>query len=459
MQIIIAGCGKLGSILAHSLIEEQHNLTLIDIDGDVLDKCSDALDALTVKGSCVNVSTLEEADIAHCDIFICTTKNDETNMLGCLIAKKKGAQYTVARIRDPQYLQSMNFVMKELNIDYVANPERATAREIGRMLRLPFANSIETFSRGQVELVEVRVNGDEPFVDMPLKNVYVKSRNMPRVLFCAVERDGVAQIPRGDFIIKPGDRLFAAAEASTITAFFRYLGRNTKAAKDALIVGGSRTAFYLCQLLGETDVKTKLIEKNPERSIWLNEMLPKTTVICGDGTDQDLLLSEGLENADAFIAMTDRDEENLMSGLYATTVSKGHVIVKSTHVNYSRLLAGTGLNSVINPTQIACNIIVKAVRSVSNAKAYSSIDRMYRMMEGKAEALEFIVSDDSAPYLNKPLSQLTIVPDALVAVIVRDNKVKVPFGDDIIQSGDHVVIFTKLTGIADLGDIIKSENE
>ena len=458
MQIIIAGCGKLGSMLAQSLIEEQHNLTLIDTEDDVLERCADSLDALTVKGSCIDVETLEEADIAHCDIFICTTKNDETNMLGCLIAKKKGAQFTIPRIRDPQYLRSMNFITEELGIDFVANPERATAREISRMLRLPFASGIETFVRGLVELVEVRVEGDEPFCDVPLKNVYVKNRTMPRVLFCGVERDGVPQIPKGDFIIKPGDMLYAAADSSTITAFFRFLGRSTKAARDAIIVGGSRTAFYLCQLLTESDVKTKLIEKNEEHALKLNEMLEKTVVIFGDGTDQDFLMSEGLENTDAFICLTDRDEENLMSGLYATTVSKAHVIVKSNHVNYSRLLSGVGLNSVINPTQIACNIIVRAVRSRSNAKAYSSIERMYRMMDGKAEALEFKVSE-GAPYIGKPLSELNIADNALVAVIVHGNKAKVPFGSDTIQPGDNVIIITNMIGITDIGDVIKVKDE
>ncbi|MBQ1257825.1 MAG: NAD-binding protein, partial [Clostridia bacterium] len=249
MKILIVGCGKLGMLLAEKLIEEKHHVIIIDRDETVLDKCNEMLDALTVKGSGVSQQTLLEADVGHADIVIAATVSDETNMLCSLTAKKLGAKYTVARIRDPEYLESLPFLTKELFINYVMNPERATAREISRMLRLPFAASIETFARGLVELVEFKVTGREPFANIPLKDLYRRNPNLPRVLFCIVERDMLPIIPKGDFVIHSGDRVFVAADTATITNFFKSIGKDTSGVKDAIIVGGSRIAYYLAQSL------------------------------------------------------------------------------------------------------------------------------------------------------------------------------------------------------------------
>ncbi|MBR4235753.1 MAG: Trk system potassium transporter TrkA [Clostridia bacterium] len=453
MRIIIAGCGKLGSMLAGSLVNENHDVTVIDRDEDVLDRLSD-LDVLPIKGNAVSVSTLEEADIKHADVLIAVTISDESNMLCCTIGKKLGAKYTIARIREPEYLKNMSFVTQELSINYVANPERATAREISRMLRLPFAVSgIETFVRGLVEMVEVRVNGDEPFVGAPLSEVYKTQKNMPRVLFCGISRDDEALIPKGDFVVKAGDSLFVTADYATITAFFKYIGKNAKAAKDALIIGGSRIAYYLCTILNESGVKTKLIEYNEEKARILDETLEKTTVICGDGTDQELLLSEGLKTADAFVALTDRDEENLMAGLYAAHAGDARVIVKNNRVNYSNLLSTFGMDSIISPTQIARNIIVRVVRA-REAGEDSGVERMYKIMGGRAEALEFIVPAGAA-YAGIPLAELNVDESSLIAVIVRGNRVIVPFGADTVEAGDHVVAITRRSGTLSLGDILE----
>ena len=452
MKILIVGCGKLGMLLSEKLIEEKHDVTIIDRNEEVLEKCLETLDALTVKGSGVSLRTLQEADAMHADIVIAATMSDETNMLCSLSAKKLGAKYTVARIRDPEYLDSLPFLTKELLINYVINPERATAREISRMLRLPFAASIETFARGLVELVEIKASGKEPFANIPLKDLYRRNPSLPRVLFCIVERDMHAIIPKGDFVIHAGDRVFVAADTPTVTAFFKAIGKDTKGVKDAMIVGGSRIAYYLAQSLCASGVDTKIIEKKIEKARFLSEELEDATIIQGDGTDYEVLMSEGLSTTDAFIALTDRDEENLLTGLYASQNTDAKVIVKNTRLEYPNLLRSMGLESIINPRQVALNIILRTVRSRMNT-AGTTVERIYSLVAGKAEAAEFAVKPN-APYIGIPLKDLKIKNDALVAVIVRNGHAHVPFGEDTMQADDHVIIITKETGITDLEKVI-----
>jgi len=453
MRIIVAGCGKLGMLLAENLTLEGHRVTVIDKDQEVLSRCEDSYDVRTCHGSCVTNSVLEEADIKHTDVLIVTTISDETNMLCCLIGKKLGAKYTIARIRDPEYLGSINFITSELCIDAIANPERATAREISRMLRLPFAASVETFARGLVEMVEIRVSGDEPFVGVPLNDLFSKYKSMPRVLFCAVSRGKEAIIPTGEFVIQEGDSIFVAADPATTTKFFKYIGKDTRTPKNALIIGGSRIAYYLANNLNESNIHTKIIETNEEKARMLDSELDRTSVVVGDGTDVNLLMSEGLKSFDAFIALTDRDEENIMAGMYAKTVTNAKVVVKNNRLNYSELLSSMSMDGVISATQTAYNIIVRAVRARANSTG-SAVQRMYRIMGARAEALEFIASP-GAPYVNKPLSTLQIMKGAIVAVIVHGNKVIVPFGGDMIQENDRVIIITMNKGVLDLSDVLK----
>ena len=456
MKIVIAGPGKLGSMLARTLVNETHDVTVIDVDNVPLDKLED-VDVLPIQGNAVSINTLEEADVKHADIVIATMRSDECNMLTCIFAKQLGAKYTIARIREPEYLKSMSFVTQELAINYVANPERATAREISRMLRLPFATSgVETFVKGLVEMVEMRVTGDEPFVGRPIYEVFRDRQKNNHVLFCGLKRGDESIIPKGDTVVQAGDSLFVASDYANLTRYLRSIGKDSKAARDALIIGGSRTAYYLADTLNESGVKTKLIEINQERALYLDEKLEDTTVICADGTDQELLISEGLVNADAFITLTDRDEENLMAGLYATRVSKARVIVKNNRTSYSALLNEMGLESIVSPTQIACNIMLRAVRT-RLAGEQAGVERIYQVMDGQAEAIEFVVPAD-AEYLGIPLSQLNVDAESLVAVIVRGNKVIVPFGSDTIEKGDHVVVMTKRTGLASLSDIFEATN-
>ncbi|MBR3743145.1 MAG: Trk system potassium transporter TrkA [Clostridia bacterium] len=453
MQIIIVGGGKLGNTLALRLIQEGHNVTMIDRSEAVIQKSMDTLDAMFIKGSGISVDTLKEADAAHADIVIAVTMSDEVNMLSCLTAKRLGAQYTIARIRDPEYLPSMSFLQKELSIDYAINPERATAREISRMLRFPFAGGIETFARGRVEMVDFRASEDDPVVGIPLKEMYRKNRQMPQVLFCAVERRDEIIIPKGDFVIQAGDRVHVVSDVQTITRFFSALGKGMSTIRSVMLMGGSRIAYYLASMLLNMRMKVSIIEVKPDKARQFSEMLPGATIIQGDGTDQELLESEGLADTHAFITLSDRDEENLMAGFYATQRKVKKVIVKSTRDTYSAIMHEMGLDSIISTMAVACNDILRVVRSRSS-RSFAAVERMYRLMDGQAEALEFIAQSGDT-FIHIPLKDLQIIPDALIAVIVRDGQVKVPFGNDTIEVGDYVVVISRRPGLSALRQVFR----
>lgn len=453
MQIVIIGNGKLGSSLAASLINEGHDVTVIDRNDAAIQRGQDMLDAMFIKGSGVSAKTLKEAGVPDADIVIAATTGDEVNMLSCLTAKRLGAQYAIARIRDPEYLDSLAFIQKELGIDYIINPDRNTAREISRILRLPFADHIETFARGRVEMVDFRALQDDPVVGVPLKEMYKKNRFLPQVLFCAVERDGEAIIPKGDFVIQPGDQVHVVSDVETITAFFAARGRGIEIIRSVMIMGGSRIAYYLASTLTNIQIKVTLIELNPEKARVLSERLPGADVIVGDGTDQELLESEGLTDNDAFVTLSDRDEENLMAAFYAVSRGVKKVIVKSGRDNYSSIMHDMGLESIISPKTVACNTILRTVRSRAS-RSNTSVERMYRLMDGKVEAMEFIAARGEK-YLGIPLKNLSISKDCLIAVIVRGSQVKVPFGNDTIEAEDHVVIITRRPGIQALNEVIR----
>ncbi len=453
MRILVVGDGKVGHTLAESLTREGHDVVIIDRDEEVLQHCQDTLDVLCIQGNGANAKTLLEAGVSAADIVISATASDETNMLCCLIAKRLGAKYTIARIRDPEYNESLTLLQRELGIDLTINPERATAMEISRLLRFPFASNIEFFAKGQVEMVEFRALEHDIIVGRPMKQLAQYLPGIPRVLYAAVEREGQVHIPNGDFIIRSGDRVHVAGDMVTITDYFRFLGRDDIKIRKVMLLGGSRISYYLAKMIIPMGIHVTIIEIDPEKAADLSEMLPQADIILGDGTDQELLTQEAIENMDAFVCLCNRDEENLMTGLYAARQGVPKVIVKNNRVAYEEILSELGLDSMVSPRAITCNNILRYVRARVNGKG-TAVERLYRLMDGKAEALEFIARE-SDPYIGVPLKDLHVRKNTLVAVIVRGNKVIVPFGNDHIEDGDRVVIMAGESGISDLNEVIR----
>ena len=453
MRILIVGDGKVGHTLATELLREGHDITIIDQNEEVIKKTTDNLDVMCVLGNGANAATLMEAEVGRADILIAATATDEINMLCCLIGKHLGAKFTIARIRDPEYNESLQLLQHEMGIDMTINPERATAQEISRMLRYPFASNIEPFAKGRVELVEFLAREDDVIVGKPMKELTARHSELPKVLYCAVEREGEVVIPGGEFIIEPGDRVHVAADLVTITHFFRHIGRSAKPVKDMMVLGGGRISYYLAKMVERMGIRVAMFEHNPEKAKMLSEMLPHADIIEGDGTDQDLLEQENLTGMDAFIALSDRDEENLMAGLFAQTRGVPKVVVKTNRYAYKDVIANLGLENLVSPRIITCNMILRYVRARLNAHG-TTVEKLYRLVDGKAEALEFIAKKGD-PYIGIPLKKLNVRKGALVAIILHKTKVIVPFGDDVIEAGDHVVIISTASGISDLNEVIK----
>ena len=453
MRILVVGVGKVGKTLAENLTQEQHDVVLIDNDEEVLRHCEDLYDVLCVQGNGANAQTLIDAGVDHADILIAVTAGDEINMLCCLIGKRLGAKYAIARIRDPKYNESLTLLQHELGIDLAVNPERATALEISHLLRFPFASNIESFARGLVEMVEFRAQPSDPVTGCMLRDMPSRLPGLPKVLFAAVERGGQVSIPMGDFTIQAGDRVYVAGDPINITNFFRYLGRDTHAIRNVMILGGGRISYYLARMLAPLGMRVNIIEIDQEKAFDLSEALPKVNVLHGDGTNQELLEQEGLQNMDAFIALCNRDEENLMTGLYASTQGVPKVIVKNNHLSYADVINRMGLDTIISPRQITGAYILRYVRARIGGHG-TKVEKLYRLIDGKAEALEFIAREGDA-YIGVPLKDLTMRPNSLVAIIVRRGKVIVPFGNDTIESGDSVVIITCESGLSDLNEVIR----
>jgi len=453
MRILVVGDGKVGHSLAENLAREEHSVIIVDQNEEVLHRSEDMLDVMCVRGNGANAQTLMDAEVDKADIVIAATTSDETNMLCCLMAKRLGAKHAIARIRDPEYNESLNLLQHELGIDLAINPERATALEISRLLRFPFASNIESFAKGRVELVEFRAQENDVVVGTPLRDLGHKLHGLPQVLYAAVERDGSVFIPNGDFIIHPGDRVHVAADMVTITSYFRFLGKNSLRIKNVMLLGGGRISYYLAKMIAPMGIHVSLVEINEKKAISLSEALPEVNVIYGDGSDQELLDQEGLKQMDAFVTLCDRDEENLMTGLYAVSQGVPKVIVKNNRVAYQEIINAMGLDSIVSPKTITCANILRYVRARAGGHG-TKVEKLYRLVNGKAEALEFIAKAGDS-YINVPLKELTVRKGTLVAVIVRKGKVIVPFGNDHIEAGDSVIIIACESGISDLNEVIR----
>ncbi len=452
MNIIIAGCGKVGQKLTERLSQEnEHNITIIDINAPIIETLVNQHDVMGVCGSCANIEILTEAGVEDADLMIAVTESDEINMLTCLMAKKLGNCQTIARVRKPEYAKSLAVFRDDLGLSMVINPEQAAAKEMARVLRFPSAIQIDTFSRGKVEILKFRITEDSVLDNLQVSKMAAKLHC--DILVCGVERGEDAFIPRGDFILQSGDLVSIVSTIKNAGEFFRKIGVKTNRVKDTMIVGGGDTAYYLADLLLQSGIDVKIIEKDAKRCDELCDLLPKANILNGDGTDNLLLLEEGLEHTESFVALTNIDEENILLSLFAKSKTDAKLITKVNRIAYDDVIDNLNLDTMVYPKNITAEYIVRYVRAMKNSLG-SNIETLHYILDGKAEALEFRIAENS-PVANIPLESLNLKSKVLVACINRDGHIIIPRGRDMIKPRDTVVIVTTQSGFMDISDILE----
>jgi trk system potassium uptake protein TrkA len=452
MKIIIIGDGKVGYSLAENLSKENNDITIIDKNQEALRKANEYLDVKCIRGNGVSTKILMEAGVASADLLIAATTSDEMNMVCCLTGKKLGAGHTIARIRDPEYANELSLLKRELGLDMIINPEYTCANEIARVLRYPSAVNVEPFAKGRVELVEIKVVAGMPVAGMKL--VDISTGISPFILIGAVLRDDEVIIPKGEFVIQENDVIYVIGRPHDVFDFCTKVGLYTEKARNVMIAGGGRLAYYLARQLEDTGVKAKIIEDDKEKCLELSELLPNTLIINGDSSDEAVLNSENLRDMDAFISVTGFDEENLISALYAKQCGVHKVIAKIDRINFFSVVKTLGIDSIVNPKQSTANSITRYVRALKNAMG-NPVETLYKIIGEKAEAVEFIATKPTM-FLNVPLKDLKLVKGVLVAAIVRKNEIIIPHGKDSVKQGDSVILITKDKHFSDFNDILAS---
>lgn len=451
MKIIIVGCGKVGYTLVEQLSKENHDLVVVDIKEEYVRSITDELDAMGIIGNGASYQTLLEAGIRQADLLIAVTNSDEQNLLCCVIAKKAGNCKTIARVRNPIYNTELEFLRKEFGLAMIINPELASASEIARIFQFPSAIKIDTFAKGRIEMLHFRVTAECKLNQFKLMNI--RTTLKCEVLACTVTRGENVIIPRGDFVFQEGDIVSIVATPANANMFFKKIGINIGHIHSAMIVGGGNIGFYLARRLLTAGIHTKIIEIDPERCEQLSELLPEATIICGNGVDQNLLLQEGLERVQGFAALTGLDEENILLSLYAKKASHAKVVTKVNRIIFNSVLDDLRLDSITYPRLLTADSIIKYARSMNNS-LHSNVENLYKLEDGRVEALEFLIKEDEPRITNIPLMDLPIKKNILVCCINRQNRIIIPGGHDIIQAGDSVVVVLTNERINDITDIL-----
>ena len=450
MKIILVGGGKVGTALARQLSEEGHNVTVIDTNKPRVEHISEAYDVMGIVGNGASIATLYEAGIEEADVFIAITGSDELNLLCCMFAKKAGHCHTIARVRNPSYSHELEFIKKQTGISAIVNPGMAAAMEISHLLRFPGASKIDTFADGRVRLIKCALTEAQGMDGMAIRDIL--SRLGSDVLVCAVERGADVLIPNGDFVLRNGDQVTFLATQERARDFFQKINLPVRPVKNALIVGGGAIAFYLSQELLENKVRVRIVERDPARCMQLAEELPEAQILNEDGSNRDFLLSEGLGSAEAFVALTNIDEENVLLTLFAKKHSKGKLVTKINRLEFDDIISGLDLGSIVYPKYMTCDYIVQYVRALQN-EAGSNVKTLYRILDDRVEALEFTVHEESKA-TGVPLSRLRLKQNLLLCCIMRGEQILIPRGGDEIQVGDNVIVVTLEHGLHDLRDIV-----
>ena len=453
MKIIIVGGGKVGKTIIESMLKEKHEIVLIDNNPKVVGNVTDLYDVMGVCANGTEYEKLLEAGADKTDLFIAVTGSDELNMLSCFAAKKMGASHTVARVRNSEYnTASWGFMKEQLEISMAVNPEKLAAEAIFDTLKLPSATKVETFTARSFEMLEITVKKGSAIDGLTL--IDLRKKFHEKFLVCVVQRGEEVFIPNGTFRVLSGDKIGVMVTNTDAHAVLKNFGYATKEAKNIMLIGAGKTSLYLADMLIKGRSCVKIIEKDPEKCEEICEKLSsKATVVAGDGMSQEILLEEGIEDLDALVALTNRDEENILISFYALSKHVSKVIAKVNRNELSGISENLGLETIFSPKNIVADILVRYARAISNSIG-SKVETLYSLFGGNAEALEFNVESDFE-YTETPLKKLEIKSDVLLAGITRENIAFIPGGDDVIHAGDKVIVIAKGERLCNLSDILK----
>ena len=450
MKIIIVGSGKMGYYLSNILVQENHNIVVIDENEQVLNKLNNTQDISVLCGNGLVADILKEAGVETADILIACMEDDKENIVCCLLAKNLGVKNTIMRVRNPEYKDTVEYIKNDLGLSLMINPELLTAREIANTLNFSSGIKGSYFSKGKVEMVEFKIKENSILVGLSIKELISKIKK--KIIVVAVERNEQVYIPNGDFEFEIGDKVIITSKTQNINNFFKHIGIITSKTKDVMIIGGSKVSYYLANFLGEIGIDSKLIELDENKCKLLAEKLPKTLIINGDGSDKSLLLEEGIENVDAVVAATGIDEENIIFSLFANSMNVPKVITKVNHLTFENIMENVGIETIITPHIVASNQILRYIRAKENSKG-GSMETLIRLMENKLEIMEFIISDDFKA-IGKPLKNINFKKDIIIVCINRNGNIIFPTGDDVIKVKDSIIISTTKSSIKGLNDIL-----
>ena len=451
MKIVIVGAGKVGEYLFTDLNTDENDIILIEKRQEILNEMLSKYDIMGVSGNATSYDVLDEASVSDSDVFIAVTESDEINIISCIFAKKMGAKYTIARVRNPEYSDKYGFIKETLGIDLMINPEFVSAREISRSLKYPSAHSVETFADGRVKLVGISVDGKNPLNNLKISDLQQVFNH--KILIGIVQRGEEIFIPSGNFVIRENDKVYFTGSDEYVYKFYNQIGVNDKNVDSVFIIGGSRISYYLISNLIRENINIKLIEVNRERAEFFSEKFPQDVkIICADGSDSDVLDEEGMSGYDSCIALTGIDEENIMLSMYAKKLNVKKTIAKVSRLSLLNIISSAENYSFVTPKKLVSDIIISVVRSIMNSEG-ANIETLHRLCDNKVEAVEIKIKKETKA-IGKALKDLNIKENVLIAYIIRDGKLIFPTGDDSILVGDSVIVISKANLVQNIDCIL-----
>ncbi|MDO4487660.1 MAG: Trk system potassium transporter TrkA [Eubacteriales bacterium] len=451
MNVIIVGCGKVGSELASTLISEGNSVAMIDNSVKALNQVAEELDVLTIVGDGSDINILKEAGIEAANIFIAVTPHDEVNLLSCLIAKQVSNVETIARVRNPIYYREKDFLRKKFGISKIINPEQKTASNIYKLLCYPGLSRVDRLENGNVIIFTLHCRGEYGFAGNTLMDV--RRHTKTKVLACAVYRKGNVYIPDGSFLVEKDDEITFVTTGDDLSTFLKEHNIVNIPADDVLITGGGTISYYLTEKLIDNGKNVRIIEMNEDRCEYLSEVFPKAEIIHGDGTDRRFLIKQGLENAGAFVALTGIDEENIVTANFAKDLAGIKVITKVNRNDLRDVIEQLDIDSAVFPKMITADVIAQYVRAKASG-AGSDLQAFFRYMDNRVEIVEF-KAREGEPFMDTPLMKLELKKDLILACIIRNGKTIIPNGGDSIHDGDSVIVVTSHKGITSMADLGK----